>query len=256
MVALGESMSFAGKVAVITGGSRGIGRDIVLKLAAQKVHVVINYLRNEEAAQEVKKLAEAQGVKTLLVQANVGEPEEIKILFAKTKEVFPKIDFFIHNAALGAFKPVMSLRENQWDMSLNVNTKAMLLCTQEAVKLMEGRKGKIVTISSLGSHRYTPDYGAIGISKAALESLVRYLAVELAPKNIRVNCVSGGPIMTDAIKMFPKFELMKEESLKRTPGGRLGEPADLAKVVLFLLSDDSDWIVGQTIVADGGLSLF
>ncbi len=249
-------MSFAGKTAVITGGSRGIGREIVLRLAAQKTNIVINYLRNEEAALEVQKLAHAHGVKTLLFQGNIGEPDTIKELFAKTKEVFPKIDFFIHNAALGAFKPVMSLRENQWDMSLNINAKAMWLCTQEAVKLMEGRKGKIVTISSLGSHHFIPDYGAIGISKAALESLVRYLAVELASKNISVNCVSGGPIMTDAIKMFPKFELMKEESIKRTPAGRLGEPADLAKVVLFLLSDESDWIVGQTLIADGGLSLF
>lgn len=249
-------MSYAGKVAVITGGSRGIGRDIILKLAAQKCNVVINYLRNEEAAQEVKALAEKHGVQALVIQGNVGEPDEIKNLFAKTKEVFPKIDFFIHNAALGAFKPVMSLRENQWDMSLNINTKAMLLCTQEAVKLMEGRKGKIVTISSLGSRTYIPDYGAIGISKAALECLVRYLAVELAPKGINVNCVSGGPIQTDALAMFPKYDRMKEECIKRTPMARLGQPDDLAKVVMFLLSDQSDWIVGQTLIADGGLSLY
>jgi enoyl-[acyl-carrier protein] reductase III len=249
-------MSFEGKVALITGGSRGIGRDIVLKLAERKVNVVINYLRNEEAALEVKKATEAYGVQAHVLCANVGDTDEIKMLFAKTKEIYPKIDYFIHNAALGAFKPVMSLRENQWDMSLNVNTKGMWRCTQEAVKLMEGRKGKIVTLSSLGSQSYIPDYGAIGISKAALESLVRYLAVELAPKNISVNCVSGGPIQTDALKMFPKYEQMKEECVKRTPMGRLGQPEDMAKVVLFLLSDESDWIVGQTIIADGGLSLF
>lgn len=248
-------MSYAGKTAVVTGGSRGIGRDIVLKLAAQKCNVVINYLRNEEAALEVKALVEKQGAKALVVQGNVGETDEIKNLFAKTKEVFPKIDFFIHNAALGAFKPVMSLRENQWDMSLNINAKAMLLCSQEAVKLMSG-KGKIVTISSLGSRTYIPDYGAIGISKAALECLVRYLAVELAPKGINVNCVSGGPIQTDALSMFPKYDQMTTECIKRTPMGRLGQPDDLGKVVMFLLSEQADWIVGQTLIADGGLSLF
>jgi enoyl-[acyl-carrier protein] reductase III len=115
--------------------------------------------------------------------------------------------------------------------------------------------GSIITISSLGAHRFIPNYGAIGISKAALEALVKYLAVELAPKGIRVNCVSGGLVDTDAVKSFPKYEEMKQEVLKRTPAGRIGEPDDLARVVAFLVSPESAWIYGQTIVADGGLSL-
>ena len=122
--------------------------------------------------------------------------------------------------------------------------------------LMEkNKRGHIITLSSLGSHRYIPNYGAIGPSKAALETLVRYLAVELAPKGIHINCVSGGLVDTDALKSFPEYASLKTEVLKRTPAGRIGSPDDLAKVVAFLTTPDADWICGQTLVADGGLSL-
>ncbi|MGH7197777.1 MAG: SDR family oxidoreductase, partial [Candidatus Omnitrophota bacterium] len=142
-----------------------------------------------------------------------------------------------------------------WDISLDVNAKALLLLAQSALPLMKQAGGKIVAISSLGAHHFTPNYGAIGISKAALENLVRYLAVELAPLKIHVNAVSGGLVDTDSLKMFPNLDAMKKEFLQRTPGGRLGKPEDLADVVSFLLSPQSDWIYGQTLTADGGYSL-
>jgi len=124
------------------------------------------------------------------------------------------------------------------------------------VPSMEKRGGgTIIALSSLGAHRFIPDYGAIGISKAALETLVKYLAVELAPKNIRVNCVSGGLVDTDAVKAFPRYAEFKKEVVQRTPASRIGKPEDLAQVVGFLASPESHWIYGQTIVADGGLSL-
>ena len=136
-----------------------------------------------------------------------------------------------------------------------MNAKAFLLLSQAALPFMKKNGGSLVTISSLGSRRFTPEYGAIGISKAALENLVRYLAVELAPHKIRVNAVSGGLVDTDSLKMFPHLETLKKEYLSRTPGGRLGRPEDIACIVSFLLSPESGWIYGQTLIADGGYSL-
>lgn len=240
----------------ITGGSRGIGRAITLSQARPGLTLFINYLRDEESAAETKKLAEAKGARVFLLPGNVGDPETIPSLFQELQKHAPRLDFLIHNAALGVFKPVHQLRVKDWDISLDVNAKAFLLLAQGALPLMKENGGRIITISSLGSHRFTPHYGAIGISKAALENLVRYLAVELAQYKIHVNAVSGGLIGTDSLKMFPEFERMKKEFLARTPGGRLGTPEDIAKVVSFLLGPESEWIYGQTIIADGGYSLF
>lgn len=248
---------FKGKKALITGGSRGIGRAIALELASNGVDCVINYLRNEEAANEVKGALEKKGVKVHLAQGNVGDADEIKKVIQETSDFFGgTLDIFVHNAALGAFKPVLDLKPNQWDMSFNINVKALYLAAKQLVPMMEGRNSKILSISSLGSISYIPNYGAIGISKAAMENLIRYLAVELAPKKIRVNAVSGGPIDTDALKMFPHYDQMVEDCLRRTPAGRLGTPEDIAKVIAFLCSEESRWIVGQTLIADGGMSLF
>jgi len=246
-----------GKKALITGGSRGIGRAIAMQFAENGVDCVINYLRNEEAAQEVKQSLETKGVKARTIQGNVGDPDELKRVIDETGEFFGgSLDIFVHNAALGAFKPVLNLKSNQWDMSFNINVKALFLAAKQIVPMMEGRNGSILSISSLGSTSYIPNYGAIGISKSAMENLIRYLAVELAPKKIRVNAVSGGPIDTDALKMFPQYELMKKECLERTPGGRLGNPEDIAQIIAFLCSEQSRWIIGQTVIADGGMSLF
>ncbi len=139
---------------------------------------------------------------------------------------------------------------------MNINARALFVLTQAVLKDMEKRgSGNIIALSSLGAIQYIPNYGAIGVSKATLESLVRYLAVELRPKGIRVNAVSGGPIDTDAIKHFPDVEKFKADCIAKTPAGRIGKPEDIAKVVGFLVSPAAEWIVGQTIIADGGLSL-
>lgn len=244
------------KFIFISGGSRGIGHAITLSQAAQGVHFFINYLRDDEAALKTKNQAEKKGARVTLLPGNVGDPEAVLAIFEELKKHTSRLDALIHNAALGVFKPVSQLRVKDWDISLDVNAKALLTLTQSALPLMKTHGGKIVTLSSLGSHRFTPNYGAIGISKAALENLVRYLAVELAPHKIHVNAVSGGLIETDSLKMFPEFERMKKEFLSRTPGGRLGNPEDIANVISFLLSPQADWIYGQTIIADGGYSLF
>jgi enoyl-[acyl-carrier protein] reductase III len=243
------------KNALITGGTRGIGKAISLSLAAKDTHLFLNYLRDDESAEAVKKEAEAKGAKVTLIQANVGDADAFAGIFEEVKKHTDRLDVLIHNAALGVFKPVHQLREKDWDISLDVNAKALLFLAQGALPFMKKSGGSIVTISSLGAHHFTPNYGAIGISKAALENLVRYLAVELSAYKIRVNAVSGGLVDTDSVRMFPDFERMKKEFLSRTPGGRIGTPEDIAKVVMFLLSPQSEWIFGQTLIADGGYSL-
>ena len=249
-------MTIKEKSLFISGGTRGIGKAIVLSQAQQGSVLFINYLRDDEAALHVKKEAEKKGARVFLVQGNVGDPDVVSVIFEEIKKNTHSLDVLIHNAALGVFKPVHQLRVKDWDITLDVNAKALLLLTQAALPLMKPHGAKIVAISSLGSHHFTPNYGAIGISKAALENLVRYLAVELAQYKIHVNAVSGGLIETDSLKMFPEFEAMKKEFLTRTPGGRLGKPEDIANVVSFLLGPEAGWIYGQTLIADGGYSLF
>ncbi len=249
-------MSTQKKYILITGGSRGIGRAISLSLADKNVCLFVNYLRDDEAALQVKKELEKKGAEVHLVPGNVGDPEAVLSLFSFITSKTKRLDTLVHSAALGVFKPVHKLRVKDWDISLDVNAKAFLTLSQGALPLMKEHGGGIVTISSLGAGRFTPNYGAIGISKAALENLVRYLAVELASFHIRVNAVSGGLVDTESLKQFPDFEKMKEEALWHTPGGRVGKPQDIANVVSFLLSPEAGWIYGQTLIADGGYSLF
>ncbi|HOE68051.1 MAG TPA: SDR family oxidoreductase [Candidatus Omnitrophota bacterium] len=245
-----------GKTALITGASRGIGKATALALAEKGANIAVNYLQNEGAAQKTAEEIRLKGVKAEIFQCNVGDLDALPALFENVTKTFGSIDILIHNAALGAFKPVHKLKMNQYDLSMNINTKAFLAMVQKVLPGMEAKKeGAILAISSLGSHRYIPNYGAIGISKAALESLIRYLAVELMPKGIRVNGVSGGLVDTDALKAFPFFEIFKQEVVKRTPAGRVATPEDLARVITFLCSPESSWIVGQIVIADGGLSL-
>lgn len=245
----------AGKKALVTGGARGIGKAVALKLAENGAEVVINYLRNDEAARQTQALAELTGGRAHLAKGDMGRPPALKKVLEEVKQKLGALDILVHAAALGAFKPITEINVLHWNVSLDVNARALLLCAQEALGLMEGRNARIVGISSLGSHRYIPHYGAIGVSKAALETLIRYLAVELAPRGIRVNGVSGGLVETEALQMHPLYHQQKEEAIRRTPAGRIGTPEDIAKVVLFLVSPQSDWIFGQTLIADGGLDL-
>jgi len=244
------------KIALITGASRGIGKAIAFQLASRGASIMVNYVRNEEAAQETVSALRSQGTKAAAFQANAGDGTDQNRLIEETLKIFGGVDILVHNAAIGAFKPVHKLKTNQWDLSFNINTRALLELTQKVLPSMEARGGgNVIALSSLGSHRFIPNYGAIGISKAALETLIKYLAVELAPKSIRVNGVSGGLVDTDAIRHFPEFEKFRDEVTKRTPAGRIGTPDDMARVVAFLASPESAWIVGQILTADGGLSL-
>ena len=244
------------KVALVTGSSKGLGRSTALKLAEAGYDLVINYARSKTKALEVAAEIEAMGRKALVVKANVGDVEKIKNMFAQIDEYYGRLDVFISNAASGVQRPLMELEESHWDWTLDINSKALLFCAQEAAKLMEKNGGgKIVSISSLGSIRYLENYTVVGVSKAALEALTRYLAVELASKNICVNAVSGGAIDTDALKHFPNREELLAEAAEKTPAGRMVQIEDMVHTIMFLLSEESSMIRGQTIIVDGGISL-
>jgi enoyl-[acyl-carrier protein] reductase III len=244
----------ANKVALVTGSSRGLGKAIAIELAKNGYDVVVNYARSKTAALETVKEIEALGQKALLIRANVGDMEKLKAMFETIREEFGRLDVFVSNAASGVLRPVMELEESHWDWTMNINAKAMLFGAQEAAKLMD-RGGKIVGVSSLGSIRYLENYTTVGVSKAAIESITRYLAVELATKGIAVNTVSGGALDTDALKHFPNREELLDDARKNTPAGRMVEIDDMVKTAMFLISDGSDMIRGQTIIVDGGRSI-
>jgi enoyl-[acyl-carrier protein] reductase III len=244
-----------GKIALVTGGSRGIGRAIAVRLAEAGANVAINYLRQRTAAAETIKLIEAAGAKALAIRANVGEHENIHQMIDEIETEFGKLDILISNAASGVLKPAMELTEKHWHWTMDINAGTLLPLAQHAVPLMNELGGNIVAVSSLGSVRAIPNYAAVGASKAALESLIRHLALELAPKKISVNAVSAGLVDTDALKHFPNREKMLEASQAKTPTGRLTTPDDVADVVLFLCSPLASQIQGQTIVVDGGYSI-
>jgi enoyl-[acyl-carrier protein] reductase III len=248
-------LNLKGKVALVTGGSRGIGRATAIRLAEAGADVIINYLRQRTAAAETARVIEKQGSKALVIRANVGDHEDIHHMIEQIEKEFGRLDILVSNAASGVLKPAMQLNERHWNWTMSINAWTLLPLTQHIVPLMGDSGGNIVAVSSLGSVRAIPNYAAVGASKAALESLIRHLAAELAPRGISVNAVSAGVVETDALKHFPNRDQLLEASLIKTPSGRLTTPEDVANVVLYLCHDLSDQIQGQTVVVDGGYSI-
>jgi enoyl-[acyl-carrier protein] reductase III len=241
------------KIALITGGSRGIGKAIALSLVGVTDKIFINYLENDVAATETAAELELKGVKVYLLKFNLAFSSEIQLMFNKIHEYTEQLDIFVHCAALTTFKPLHKIKPNQWDLTMNITAKAFLQCVQLSTPLMRAG-GKMVAISSTGSQRFNPNYGALGVAKSTLEAIVRYLAVELADKNIQINGVISGLIMGETLPPFPEIEKVIEITLQRTPARRLGTPQDVAKTVLFLLTQ-ADWMYGQNIILDGGYCL-
>ncbi|MFN3344823.1 MAG: SDR family oxidoreductase [Chloroherpetonaceae bacterium] len=243
------------RVALITGSSRGIGKATALRLAREGISIVVNYLKNKTEAEKTVSELHSTGVEAIAVQADISKPDDIKRLFAEVKSHFNRLDIFVSNAAKGVFGSILRIGSNGFDLTMATGPKALLLGAQEAAKLFGEKGGVIVAVSSIGNIRCLDGYAAMGAAKAALETIVRYLAAELGAKKIRVNAVSGGAVDTEALNDFKNQDEMKKEWIARTPLGRLGTAEDIADIIAFLCSDQSRWIHGQTIIADGGGTL-
>ncbi len=247
---------FKDKVALITGSSRGIGRSLAVELARGGAHVVVNYRRNTDLAQEAVREVESLGGRAVAVQADVEHSRDLERLFDEARNAFGRLDFFVSNAAASAFRRIEDTQEHHLDRTFATNVKAFVLGAQRAVRLMD-RGGRIIALSSYGSQRAFPLYANLGSAKAAIESWVRYMAVEFAPLGVTVNAVNGGLIETDSLAYHYNMPGMPPMStvLSRIPVARVGTVEELAGPIAFLLSRRAGYITGQTLVVDGGLSI-
>lgn len=244
------------KIALITGSSRGIGRALALQLAEQGTTIVVNFKKNADLAEKVVADIGERGGQGVAVQADVETEEGIATLFDEVAEKYWRLDYFVANAAASAFKNIVELKANHLDRSFAMNVRSFVLGAQQAVKLMD-RGGRILTLSSYGSGRAYPTYATLGSMKAAIEAWVRYMAVEFAPYGINVNAVNGGLVDSDSLDYFYGVPGMApiETVLQRIPKRRPGTVDELAATCAFLLSPAAEYITGQTLVVDGGLSI-
>jgi len=242
-------MSLSGSSVLVTGGTRGIGLAIAHRLVRDGAdRTVLGYLRNDDAAEAAAVEIRGAGAEVDLVRGTVASESTL----AKLAAAGP-YRVVVHNAATGVIRPALETEDKHWDWTMNANARSLLALARATAPAMDAGSA-IVAISSLGSQRVLDNYVLVGTSKAALESVVRYLGVELAPRGVRVNAVSAGVVDTEALDWFPN----KEEMLAtagRTPAGRLVEPADVAAAVSFLCSEDAAMVCGQTLIVDGGFSL-
>lgn len=242
-------MTFEGASVLVTGGTRGIGKAIALRFASHGARrVALGYLRGDRPAKETASELRALGAEPVLVRGNVASTR-----VAQEVAELGRLDAVVHAAASGVIRPALETEDRHWDWTMSANARALLSVTRAAAPSMPPGSS-VVAISSLGSVRVLENYALVGASKAALEALVRYLAVELAPRGIRVNAVSAGIVETEALDHFPNREAMLEMG-RRNPTGRMVTPEDVAACVAFLCSPDADMIRGHTLVVDGGWSL-
>jgi NAD(P)-dependent dehydrogenase (short-subunit alcohol dehydrogenase family) len=247
----------ADKVALITGSSRGIGRELALSLADKGGSVVVNYKANEDLAKEVVAGVQERGGRAIAVQADMESPGDIDRLFDAAGEEFGRLDYFVDNAAASSFKLIKDLKLHHLDRSYAMNVRSFVLGAQRAVDLMGDDGGRIVTLSSYGSIRAYPTYANLGAAKAALEAYVRYMAIEFAPLGINVNAVNGGIIESDSSAYFYGVDGMPglDVVLPKIPKRRMGTVREVSDTVEFLLEPRSEYITGQSIVVDGGLTI-
>ena len=242
------------RAVLVTGGGRGIGRAIALRFAEAGAQVFVNFFVNREAAEKTAHDVELRGGAAHLLQADLKEPAEIKRLVAEVERRAGHLDVLVSNAASGVLREGLDLSPKQWDWVMATNARALLILAQEASRLMTSG-GRIIALSSLGSRRVIQGYASIGVSKAALEGLTRYLAVELAAKGITVNTVSAGAVETDVWQAIPEGTAALAAIRARTPGGALVTADEVAGVVYFLASSAAEAIQGQILTVDGGYSL-
>ncbi|MET7291273.1 SDR family oxidoreductase [Streptomyces griseoloalbus] len=253
-----NTWDLTGKVALVTGGARNVGAAITTALAERGAHVLVNYFHSHEQAKALREELRARGARVDLLRASVARSEQVTRMFEEVERRFGRLDILVNNAADGALLPLDDVTDDHLDKALDTNLKGGLRCARAAAPLMERHGGgSIVTVSALGgSQMVMANYLACAPAKAAAEAATRYLAVEFAPRNIRVNTASAAMLTSEVADAFPDAAAMQEVIAASTPlGARLGTPEEFAEVVAFLASDSAGWITGQVVLADGGLSL-
>ncbi len=243
-----------GKVAVVTGASKGIGASIAEHLAAEGAEVVVNYATSKPGADAVVKRITEKGGKAIAVQAVVSKPQEITRLFAETKKVYGKLDILVNNAGVYEFGPLESITPEHFHKLFDLNVLGLLLTTQEAVKLMDGRGGSIINISSIVGPMPVQTASVYSATKAAVDAVTVALSKELGPKNIRVNSLNPGMVETEGVHAagFAESDFRKMIESQTPLGGRIGQPEDIARTAVFFASDDAGWVTGQTLILAGG----
>lgn len=245
-----------GKVAVVTGASKGIGAAIAEKLGAEGAKVVVNYARDKAGAESVVGKIKQSGGKAVSVQADVSKAWDIKKLFAETATAFGNVDILVNNAGVYEFRPLESVDEEHYRRIFDLNVLGLLLTTKEAVAHMNGGGGSIINVSSIASKTPAANTSVYSATKGAVDVISRALALELAPRKIRVNSLSPGATETEGVHALPEYENgFKELAISRTPLGRMGTAEDIAKAALFLASEDSGWVTGEELLVGGGLRL-
>lgn len=260
-MASGAARTLDGRVAVVTGGSRGMGRAIALRLAREGAHCAITYRRNEEVAREVVAAIEQEGVKGLAAALELGEPSRVRPVVERIGETFGRIDIFVASAAATAFRPMLDQKEHNIRRTFAISVESFIAAVQAAAPFMRGRSGRIVAVSGIDSFQAMGGHGVLGGAKAALESLVRAFAFELGPVGITVNGVNPGFVVTDSSRTYVErglglaYERTVGELVAMTPVRRIGTVEDVADCVAWIVSDGAGFLTGQTIVLDGGITI-
>ena len=242
-----------GKVAIVTGASKGIGAGIAKGLGAAGASVVVNYASSREGADRVVAEIKQGGGQAIAVQGDVSKAEDVKRLFDETKKTFGSLDVLVNNAGIFQFDPIEAVTEDEFHREFNTNVLGPILATREAVKHFGDKGGSVINISSVASSKAMPQSVVYSATKSALDSVTRVLAAELGPKNIRVNAINPGGVETEGVHRIGIIGSdMEKQMVAATPLGRLGQPKDIAPIAVFLASDESGWLTGETIVASGG----
>ncbi len=251
-------IDLTGRVALITGGSRGIGRACAMRFAEAGADVIINYVSSKSAAVEVAEEIEARGRRAYVIKADVSEEDDVTSMMDFVQDNIGQLDVLISNAATGGFRPLLSANPRHFHNAMNTNALALLLLVQRSMSLLEQSpgRGKVIAISSHGAEMALPWYGLIGGSKAALESLARHLTLEVGDRGVNVNVVKAGLVETDSTRMIPDSEVMFERRREKTMmGDRMLVADDVANACLFLASPLSDMVQGETLIVDGGAAV-
>ncbi len=255
---LSKVITLAGKVALVTGGSRGIGKACVLALAASGAEVIVNYRADDDNAEATAKELSTMGKNVTLIKGDVSEDLDCKTMMEHIKVRHGHLDILVHNAASGGFRNLLDVTALHFDTAMHNNALSLLHLLRHARGLVTGRpeRSKVIVLSSAGTHRAIPAYGLVGASKAALTALVRHLTIELGPQGVNLNIVEAGLVDTDSTRQLPHIEeMLAARATHTTTGKRVLEPQDVAHAVLFLASPMSDLIQGQTLVVDAGASI-